>query len=175
MTSKLKTQNINGIIIQTGEGVPTHQPISGAIYIDLLTNYEYIYTTGWFLKSQIQKIIEIDMKNSLNSVYTILPQTPNTLFIPTNLSLTVNRLIDIPTTGMLTFSQSGGSGWGFTFSIGNQNAIKEVTYLFNESYNGRAAIDLHSSSWYVTLTEQSNATEHKITLITNGTLIPYVV
>lgn len=173
MSYKLKTQNLNGIIIQTGEGIPTHVAIPKAIYIDLLTNYEYIFTTGWFLKNSIQKVLEINMNDAQDTIHTILPQIPNTLFVPTSLILTTTRITGIPSSGLLSFSQGGGPSHGFTFNLANQDSLKEVTYIFDESYGGRTAIDLHSEAWMVTLTQQSNLSTHFITLITNGTLIPY--
>ncbi len=168
----LKTLNTDGITIQSGVGIPEHNAGYGTLYYDITTKYCYEYTIGWNLKSQIQSVVEIDMKSSLNTSYTILPQTFKSLFIPTSLVLVVTDLVGTPTTGMLTFSQSGGSGWDFIFSLNNQNALKETTYLFDESYNGRSAIDLQNLDWTVMVTEQSNASRHKITLITNGTIIP---
>lgn len=170
----IKTINANGIIIQTGTGIPNHTATYGAIYYDTTTRYSYEYTVRWNLKTSIQSIIEIDMKADSGTLYTILPQTNNSIFIPTSLILVVTELTGTVASGLLTFSQGGGPGWAFSYYMNNQDSLKEVTYIFNESYGGRTAIDLQNIDWTVTLTQQSDATSQKITLITNGTIIPVV-
>jgi hypothetical protein len=122
MTTKLKSQKINGLLIQTGEGYPTHTSTVGAIYYDLLTNYEYKYTpTRWILKTEVLEIVEVNMKDTVGTIYTLLPQQPGMLFVPSGLSLVVTEMSGSPSIGAMTFNMDGGPSHHFTFGLTNQN------------------------------------------------------
>ena len=109
----------------------------------------------------------------LNSEYIILEQEANMMFVPTNIICICTNKDGATTTGALLFSTLSGWNVASSFSIYGCFNLLEVTYLVDESYTGRTAIDLNSANWTVVVSQASTATIHEITLLVSGVKTTY--
>lgn len=125
-------------------------------------------------RANTDMVITVDIDLTTNKTYTILPQEAGKLFVPNSIIAVVTELTGtISASTVFTFSSLTGWSVANSLRLIYVDTLKQITYIIDESYDSRTAIDLNSADWTVSNDIASGATSHKIKLIVKGVKIDY--
>jgi hypothetical protein len=121
-------------------------------------------------------VTEIDVTATAGTIYELVPQEANTLFVTTGCYYVCTEVAGTPS-GELNITNSFGLGPGGSVLsyVAANGTLKEVKTIIDESYAGNIAYDLNAGGMTVTLSQTSTATAHKIKVVLIGKKITYTV
>jgi hypothetical protein len=163
-----------------GDATDVHPAEAIAVDSDVLTSENVLDALEELYYKKVVYQVDFNMVNeNVGVVKTIVPNVPNSLFIPTEITMVNMGSVEIPITGAygaIIFSDIDGNGTADEYSTGfaNNNGyeLKRIgsnVFAYND---GDRAIDISTNPITVTLTTNSTHEKNNIRIFLEGYITP---